>query len=367
VSIDCPPQEDEIEVSIFGPGYGESIALHIGAGSWILIDSCIEPNLKIPAFLHYCSKIKIDPKECVRAIVATHWHDDHIRGLSEVLAECPNADFICSDALNCREFLVLASRYGTRPEMSRGLNEFNKILGILGKLGKPPIWAISNRCLFKAKDDQGNSIAEFHALSPSDESVRLSRVEIASLIPEVRAQKRDIIPTLPNHMATVIWAMIKAQNILLGSDLQNHVSNLIGWNAILKSDARPNGIASIFKSSHHGSYNGDNPGIWEQLLAPNPLVMLTPFNCGKVILPSKTDIKRISERTDSAYITAKPIPKRLKRERVVEEFVKGATKDIKIVNSSFGQIRLRRNEPISETTWKIELFGSAMPISSAYR
>jgi len=31
---------DELEVSVFGPGYGESLAIHLGLGSWIIIDSC---------------------------------------------------------------------------------------------------------------------------------------------------------------------------------------------------------------------------------------------------------------------------------------------------------------------------------------
>jgi len=34
------PEKDEIEVSIFGPGYGECIVIHIGNNEWVVID-CI--------------------------------------------------------------------------------------------------------------------------------------------------------------------------------------------------------------------------------------------------------------------------------------------------------------------------------------
>lgn len=30
------PDDGEIEVSLFGPGYGEAIAIHLGDGSWFL-------------------------------------------------------------------------------------------------------------------------------------------------------------------------------------------------------------------------------------------------------------------------------------------------------------------------------------------
>ena len=36
--------EDEIEVSVFGPGKGECIVLHVGSGRWVVVDSCIEPG-----------------------------------------------------------------------------------------------------------------------------------------------------------------------------------------------------------------------------------------------------------------------------------------------------------------------------------
>jgi len=35
-----PVKQDEIEVSVFGPGYGESILVHLGAGKWVIVDSC---------------------------------------------------------------------------------------------------------------------------------------------------------------------------------------------------------------------------------------------------------------------------------------------------------------------------------------
>ena len=41
-----PPGEDEFEVVLLGPGYGESIVLHVGYGGWIIVDSCINAEPK---------------------------------------------------------------------------------------------------------------------------------------------------------------------------------------------------------------------------------------------------------------------------------------------------------------------------------
>ncbi len=35
------PGQDIIEVSIFGPGKGEPILVHLGRNEWIIVDSCI--------------------------------------------------------------------------------------------------------------------------------------------------------------------------------------------------------------------------------------------------------------------------------------------------------------------------------------
>lgn len=33
------PRLDEIEVSLLGPGYGESVVVHMGGGEWMVVDS----------------------------------------------------------------------------------------------------------------------------------------------------------------------------------------------------------------------------------------------------------------------------------------------------------------------------------------
>ena len=96
----CPPAPDEIEVSVWGAGYGEAIVLHIGGGKWVLVDSCIDPGSQVPASLDYLKNLKFPVGEAVKLIVVTHWHDDHIRGISTVLDECKSACFAISGVIS---------------------------------------------------------------------------------------------------------------------------------------------------------------------------------------------------------------------------------------------------------------------------
>ena len=78
-----PPSYDEFELTLLGSGYGESIVMHVGEGAWVLVDSCGRTDA--PAALEYLKILGVDPGEAVKLIVASHWHDDHIRGIGQVV------------------------------------------------------------------------------------------------------------------------------------------------------------------------------------------------------------------------------------------------------------------------------------------
>lgn len=367
-----PPGPEEIEVSLFGPGYGESVLLHIGE-NWFIIDSCIDPNSGFPAPLLYLQKLKIDIKTTVKQVIATHWHDDHIRGLSQIVRECESAEFICSGAIGLREFYTLVGTYGIRSMIiSSGVQEFYKILGLLTERSKHkgrypvPKRAVVDRCLWRSTAMP--ILCTIYSLSPSDSSIQKAQLELAELIPEKGKTKTKVPSLRPNFAAVVLLVEIGNDFILLGSDLENTGDPASGWRAIINSQTRPQGRASFFKIPHHGSASADHPDTWSMSLETNPFSVLSPFASGGISLPSKKDVFRISEKTDNAYSTA--IPKQIlfkPIERMVEKFLKERGLPISQVQFSTGQVRARGRYINGKLTWTVELFRGALPIGKIYQ
>jgi len=140
------------------------------------------------------------------------------------------------------------------------------------------------------------------ALSPSDKQVQLFYAEIGQLFPKIET-KRTVASQDPNHLTVVTKVDIGETSILLGGDLESTRDPDRGWTAVLKSDVRSKQPAQIFKIPHHGSKNAHDDEVWKTMLAPNPYVVLAPYNKGKK-LPSAADIKRIDGLTPNAFSTS---------------------------------------------------------------
>jgi glyoxylase-like metal-dependent hydrolase (beta-lactamase superfamily II) len=148
-----PPRPNELELSLFGPGIGESLVIHLGNGDWVVVDSCLDEQRQAVA-LGYLESLGVDVAAQVKLVLVTHWHDDHIRGMSQVVAAARTAEFACSAALDGQEFLNLVA---ARKEVSlvgqtSGVEEFESILDILagrtsGRYPRGPgHWAASGMC-----------------------------------------------------------------------------------------------------------------------------------------------------------------------------------------------------------------------------
>lgn len=176
-----PPGFKEAEISVFGPGYGECLVVHLGGGEWMIVDSCASADHQLPA-LDYLAAIGVDTLDAIKLVVVTHWHDDHVRGISEVVARCPGAKVVCSAALMSDE--LLGGIGGRRPEdefesvkSSSGVDEMRKTFNLLGE--GTALWAIEGRLLHERRGDYPCRIS---ALSPSDQVMTRAQRSIRDLV-----------------------------------------------------------------------------------------------------------------------------------------------------------------------------------------
>jgi beta-lactamase superfamily II metal-dependent hydrolase len=334
------PKDEEIEISIFGPGYGECILIHVPGGDWFIVDSCINSNTKNPAAIDYLSSIGVDLSTKVKLIVATHWHDDHIRGLSDTVKRCSSAELCFSSSLENKELIQLATTVSGKSLLAdtSGIDEFHYSLVEILSRGKCPIFAGEGTVVWK------NQQVEVHALSPS----HYSRMQVAlgykDLLPQYLQPKKALIPTAANinHIALVLLIKIGDFSVLLGSDLEDSPNPNTGWSAIVSSTTRPQLISSVFKIPHHGSENGHSDLVWQNMLQENPLSLCTPYN-RKIILPRKSDVARICEKTTNAHITATIKEKELSstKDSAVEKTIKESGIKFRPAQRKTGHVRCR--------------------------
>lgn len=376
-----PPASDQIEVCVFGPNYGECIVIHLGAGHWIVIDSCLygPPADRRPVALAYLQTIGIDPAKAIKAVIATHWHDDHCRGLSEILSVADKAEISISNALTKAEFLRFSKRMGMNRTAIAGtkLTEFDTIIERMAarkRAGRVDFHLVASRTTLYTV----NSVRSGHgencsviAMSPSQGDIFEFIERISQLMPKERETKRSISGSSPNESCVVLLNDIGPISIILGSDLENSSKPGAGWIGILaSSQARAFGTegqkASVFKVPHHGSETAHNPDVWRELLTTGCFAVVTPWRRGRGRLPARENVRDILNLTENGYCTATDA--RMQRSRKsrppgVLRHLRESGVRIRRLTAPFGAVRLRMQPPLTGQ-WSVELFGSAAALKS---
>jgi glyoxylase-like metal-dependent hydrolase (beta-lactamase superfamily II) len=106
---------------------GECVVIHLGNGQWIVVDSCIDTRSKRPIAVDYLSALNVNIKQQLRAIVVSHWHNDHMRGAAELVRQAPEAVLFCSAALRIKEFYQLVAASARERVGNFDLPEFAEI------------------------------------------------------------------------------------------------------------------------------------------------------------------------------------------------------------------------------------------------
>jgi beta-lactamase superfamily II metal-dependent hydrolase len=344
---DIPPAKHQLEVSVFGPGIGECVVAHVGDGDWIVVDSCIERMTGRPIALEYLKSLQVNVESQVKLVVATHWHDDHIEGLAEILRAAKNAKFVNSAAYAFTDVMRVVALGNKTARQSSATKEYDGIVEVLKErrqVGERreavgPIHALANKKLLALTNGGRSVSAEVFALSPSDGVFGLAQQELREALSAIQSRRRPVVQG-PNQLSVVLWLKVGVLDVLLGGDLEHVSGTTEGWRAIINSSERPEGRAGFFKVSHHGSPNADCPECWTELLSEDPVAILTPYAPSK--LPRASDIDRLCARTPLVYLTSDPTRYRSpRRENAVEKTMKEVTISRRALAGQMGHVRLR--------------------------
>lgn len=345
-----PPLADEIEVSVFGPGYGEAIAIHVGEGEWILVDSCLNSKTRRPASLEYLDSIGVRPA-AVKSVVASHWHDDHVRGLSQLVEYYSGAELCISSVFDDKESQAFLTAHGG-PEvpLAGGTKELLLAVAVAAKAKANRIFYAKQRALVYERGP-----VRAYAFSPTDKAITESRLRFGRQVPKREDPITSATSLTPNLESIVMHIAIGGDAILLGSDLENHQ---VGWQSVVADRwCITQTKASAYKVAHHGSETAEHDEIWTGLLAPSPVTVLTPFVKGRVSLPKPEDRVRIKGRASASFISS-GASRKPDMPAAIEKRLQTIAKNVTPINNGFGSVHLRKKIG-SAVAWSVDLDGRA--------
>lgn len=316
----------------------------------------------------YLQSIGVDPAIAVRWVVATHWHDDHVRGLDQLLRACKSARLAMSSATCADEFV---QGFGTVPQREGGRGVTSGVQTMAATL--EVLKDRAGHLKVRRSLDSGKPLdlpsrpgpeRSAVALSPSDLDETRAVDRLRRLFRRALSGRLDRLPSCKRNPSSVVLSIRLGETaVLLGGDLETGRNPLGGWDAVVSDHGGRVPLAELCKIAHHGSPNGDHDGIWERLLATDPVGVLAPWTGPSDHRPRKEDRERLLGRTPHVFLTAPP------GRRSVPPSAPGDP--VLVPVPSAGRVTARRRgtaDPRSHLAvrdrWEVELSGAAAAVAA---
>src|SRR5262249_14992580 len=160
----------------------------------------------ISAPIRYLGDLGVEISKGLRLILATHWHDDHIGGISAAHRGGPNAGLAMPPAMSTqkgRGFFRGVARGGSGKISSR-VHELQAIATIQHDEGRKPFrLAKANNVLLRENElSHGHPVA-VEAVSPHDQDVQAFLTTLASFSPVAPGQR--VMPFEQNDVSVAVW------------------------------------------------------------------------------------------------------------------------------------------------------------------
>jgi len=265
-----------LEMHVFGAAQGESVVLRLPHGGWGVVD-CYASTLGDAvdnATLRFLLERGVNELEF---LCLTHPHDDHFRGMSQLLERLHVRCFWRPSAMSGQRLkwiLQLALVDAKRSGHARTLEDADELERIFTRYPVPV-------------DPQARF--QIWAIAPSGRQADGYEEGLRRCFDENDRLKDRLPYARHNEISLALLVVFGKTRVILGGDVEE--SN---WLDTLNEFGRP-GLSCVgVKVSHHGSTNGYCPGLWEAFAADRkPVTILTPFQRHR--LPRREALEHIGE------------------------------------------------------------------------
>lgn len=340
------PKDDELEITVLGGGFGESVVVHLGDREWLVVDSFMDGDL--PAAERYLRSIHAD-LDGVRLVVATHWDNDHVEGMAALLRACPRATLGFPTALGEGEIGAYIRSKQHPLTANVGGPRAREIKAAFEEADKRPPGVEAYRPLLTGKPlfPRDPPRASVVALSPSSDDVIAAQAHMAE---SRRGFLAKVPKPSPNDLSVAMLVGLGRAHAVLGADLEANADGRRGWKAVIDFAPRPPALPDLLKVPHHGSDDAHEPRLWEEWLAPRPTSVVTGWHRAGRHRPTITDLERLNGLSRRVWISG--YPPALVKQRVVA--------DRQVVEEATGNVgRITARRRADGARWRIRAEGSA--------
>ncbi len=361
------PDPDEYEITVFGAGFGECAVIHVGDGYWIVIDSCLDGSEKrpVPVAVNYLNGIGVKLESQVRLIVATHWHEDHLKGIADLFKLCRSADFALPTPCSATKINEVLARAKSSPsarstavvELAEVFLEISRRKN-LGENCERQYCHSGSLIPVKGTEKTGLKVL---ALSPSNEVCARAEEWIVHLCSQSGHLTFVDVPE-SNEISLAMWLDLNDGSWVFGADLEDGSSVDEGWKQVVNRFAARLSGAEFIKVPHHGSSGAHNDEFWKKMLKQKPLGFVTSYNKGTNPPPTKEDLKRLYLACEKIYFAGgnKNV---VGTGRAVAHLQATGVKMQTVGYYSSGRITMRRKSVGNVRKWKVVTDGKASLVS----
>jgi len=296
---------DFLQIHVLGAGKGECIILGWPENRWGVID-CYAPSLKDDTTNPTLQFLRGRGVSELEFLCLTHPHDDHFRGMSQLLVHLKVRHFWRFPTVSARDlkllakYLVIDTERGDVAELKENASDFVRTMEIVKKLRDKKeivqMMVTGHQQLYPVPFSQSTRFQVWSFAPHGNQQGNYEQTLFRSFTIDGQLQ-----PNPPNvsHNDISVGLIVSygKTRVVLGGDVER-----TAWTDIRPQYQPEHFHVDAVKVPHHGSDTGYIPGLWSDFSGrKKPIAIIAPYR--RFRLPKQDSLRHISEYASKVMLT----------------------------------------------------------------
>lgn len=294
-----------LAIHVLGAGKGESIVLAWPENRWGVVD-CYARSLTDHSTNPTLRFLRQKGVTELEFLCLTHPHDDHFRGMSQLLEQLNVKYFWRFAGISARDLkllakiLVVESERGGNGHEQENANDFVRTMELVNErrekkqLKQKTVTGFQQ--LYPIPFDS-TSPFQVSSFAPHGNQVGHYERSLAAGIGENGQLRKSPPQVSHNEVSVGLVVEFGKTRVVLGGDVEK-----AAWTDSRQEHAREHFFADAVKVSHHGSDTGIVPDLWADISGrKKPIAVIAPYR--RFRLPKAEALQHIKEHSSKVFLT----------------------------------------------------------------